>query len=73
MRSDVPENMPLIYTGIEAKRNQLNFWGGCVADKCRLNDVRDRETLWEWFSDELIPKVLAEEANFLKDFHYRIP
>jgi hypothetical protein len=40
---------------IEARENQLQYWGNCILDDCKIDEVKKISDLWDWMEHELVP------------------
>jgi len=44
----------------EARKEQLEYWGGCNAEgMCKLREVNDVTSFWDWMNNELIPNAFT--------------
>eukprot|EP00927_Polykrikos_kofoidii_P065497 TRINITY_DN61248_c0_g1_i1.p1 TRINITY_DN61248_c0_g1~~TRINITY_DN61248_c0_g1_i1.p1 ORF type:complete len:871 (+),score=212.53 TRINITY_DN61248_c0_g1_i1:79-2613(+) len=56
----------------EARRQQLDYWGGCqrgasgadAAGDCRFHAVSDRDSLFDWLENDFIPKAFTMQDMY---------
>eukprot|EP00401_Gymnodinium_catenatum_P024880 CAMPEP_0117467730 /NCGR_PEP_ID=MMETSP0784-20121206/5806_1 /TAXON_ID=39447 /ORGANISM="" /LENGTH=885 /DNA_ID=CAMNT_0005261707 /DNA_START=23 /DNA_END=2680 /DNA_ORIENTATION=+ len=38
----------------QARNDQLQYWGGCVGNHCRIHEVNDVNSFWQWMSNDFV-------------------